>query len=243
MNKKEFIIWREQKIGEYKKDLEILQETLALKGMTFSSIRSTEERRLKDRYDRDIAFMEQQVKREGREDIKFWATFAIQIILALSAITSAFYASIVVKNETKNQLLFNRPYVYLEEFRFGWEEEKFNGYQHVFIFKNSGNLPARIKIEKYCYITNEQYCSDVSKEGIIFPNSDATNLGVLGNQDDLKKEIEKNNKIDIIYRLNYGAVNDIENKAPYFYEVQIEIFKDPKNPANFLHRTILENAN
>lgn len=134
----------------------------------------------------------------------------------------------------------NRPYIFLEKFEL--EPEEFEGLQYVMTLRNSGSIPARIKTEKYCYNT-EQNCAKDIEEMIVFPNSDGSHVGAIGNPIDLKKEIEKNTKVKLIYKLNYWAISDIGKKKTYFYEIHIELFRDPNNPSNFLHKNLFVNAN
>ena len=86
----------------------------------------------------------------------------------------------------------HRPYIFFEKFEF--EPEKFGGLQYMVVVKNSGSVPAKVKLEKFC-IDNEDNCSDKLGYLYIFPNSGGSNLGALGDAEEVKESIRENGDI------------------------------------------------
>jgi len=128
----------------------------------------------------------------------------------------------------------HRPYIFFEKFEF--EPEKFGGLQYMVVVKNSGSVPAKVKLEKFC-IDNEDNCSDKLGYLYIFPNSGGSNLGALGDAEEVKESIRENGDIKLIIKLKYWPIND-DSQDPYIYEAKIRIFKDNESPPNFLHENM-----
>jgi len=142
---------------------------------------------------------------------------------------------------TREQHKINyRPYVFFEKFEL--DPKKFEGLQHMIIMKNSGMVPAKVKVEKYCF-NNENNCAEINGYSYIFPNSDGTNIAAIGSSTEIKKVIENDGDFKLIIKLKYWSINDSEMLNPFIYESTIRIFVDPESPSNFLHENLYTTVN
>lgn len=132
-----------------------------------------------------------------------------------------------------------RPYIYFGKFEL--DPKEFEGFKYRIIMENSGLVPAKVKIEKYC-VNKEDNCFKEDDFSYIYPNSDGTNIGAVGSMTEIKKYIESNKEFKLIFKLRYWSIDDTEMLNPYIFEKTIRIFKDPNNPSNFLHESLNTNA-
>ena len=168
--------------------------------------------------------------------------------LALLIVTGCYaYFTLEMTNITTSQFeltrkqfeISYRPYIYFDKFEL--QPEKFEGLEYVIVVKNSGLVPAKVKIEKYC-INDEDNCNQIDNFTYIFPGSDGSNIGAIGSSTEFKKSIQ-NGDIKLFIKLKYWSISDKEMLIPYIFEEIIRVFKDPSNPLNFLHENIMINAN
>lgn len=179
-----------------------------------------------------------------------WQGMSTFLLLVVTVFYTFFTYSMVIIMKNQFNLAYDqiqkndRPYVFIDKFdldpkqKEGYQE----GHQYVLVMKNSGNVPATGRIEKFCY-NNENNCNNPESNIFIFPDSDGIKIGPPGDYLSLKKEINTNKEIKLIYRINYWAVDDVEKEKIYFYEVHIKLYEDIKNPSNILYTRVYMNAN
>ncbi len=177
--------------------------------------------------------------------IKEWHTnpyikylFVPLFILILGGILLNYILGGLLPNQQIQQI--DKPYVFIDSL-------KDSIYNPTISLKNTGNIPAKVKMKDFIYIFGKRrhVCSTstTTYDFTLYPNSGGKDISFDKGFDEteineIKNILESGGKIQVIIEFNYWSITDEEFKNPYPYRQEYELVLDSKDPTKVLKNII-----